>query len=632
MLVLLLAVGAARGQDDSEDAGPGSAELDAEPAARDATAKDDAPPERALFDGGVTVLEPGPNGAYRLEVRAVRRLRDLLVRHLDLARFREQEDISPLEVARLVAAAPAQVQTLLEPEGYFNARVAVWQDPAGTTGPPTIRLHVEPGPVARVGRVQLEMQGPFTAGMQAGDADLQRRWQRLQARWALREGAPFSQAAWAAAKNALLARLQARGFAAAAFTGTGAQVDAERNTVRLSVVVDSGPLFRLGAVRIEGLLRTPEQAARNVSPFAPGEVYTQGLLLDYQEALQKVGLYEGVAVELDLDPAQAERAAVVVRLREQSLQTAEASIGFSSNTGARVGLQHSHRRAFGRDLVATSRIKLGRVERELSLDLLTYPLERGDRNLLAAKADYLDTGGTVTETHSLRAGRARSTQRIDRLVYAEFNRTTVETPLARRTDRALLGNLQWVRRDVNNLVFPTRGLVLDAQAGGGFAYDADNERGPFARLDLKALVYQPLAGGWIAQLRGEVAQVVKRPTLGVPDSLLFRAGGDDSVRGYGFRTLGPLRDGVVVGGPVLATGSVEVMRRFSRDSPRWRDFYGALFVDAGNAAVSWNEYEPAFGYGVGVRWRSPIGPLRADLAYGQAVSALRLHFSVGVTF
>lgn len=614
------------------------ADPDAEGERADSRAAEPAPAGEAgetgrssAFDSGVTVLEAGKRGAYRLEVRAPKALRDLLVRHLDLARFREQPDISPAEVGRLVAAAPAQVRSLLEPEGYFNARVEATRSEAAAGAAPTVSVQVEPGAPARVGRVQLEMQGAFAEAMDGGDEALRRRWTRLNTRWSLPSGAPFSQAAWTAAKNALLASLRSRGYASAGFAGTGAEVDAPSNTVRLFVVVDSGPLYRIGEVRIEGLERTPEDAARNLLPFGTGAPYTEKLLLDYQEALQKSGLYEGVAVELDLDPAQAEHATVVARLREHQLQNATFSIGYSSNTGPRIGVEHTHRRVFGRDLVGTAKIKLGRDEREASYDLLTYPQPGGYRNLVGARVDYLNAGGAITQSQRLRVGRTRDAERVDRLYYLEFNRTTLETASGLSTARALYANYEWVHRDVNNLVFPTRGLILSAQGGGGMAYDAEKERGPFARLYLQAIWYQPLFAGWLGQVRGEVAQVIKKDGLDVPDSLLFRAGGDDSVRGYAYRTLGPVRDGAVVGGPVLATGSVELMHRLS-DAPRWRDWYGAVFVDAGNAAVSWSDYSAAIGYGAGVRWRSPIGPLRVDLAYGQEVKSVRLHISVGVSF
>jgi translocation and assembly module TamA len=106
----------------------------------------------------------------------------------------------------------------------------------------------------------------------------------------------------------------------------------------------------------------------------------------------------------------------------------------------------------------------------------------------------------------------------------------------------------------------------------------------------------------------------------VPDTILFRAGGDGSVRGYDYRTLGPTRNGKVVGGQVLVTGSVELEHPLSAKLPA---LLGAVFVDAGNAADEWRDIRPVFGYGVGVHYRSPIGPLRVDVAYGHDVHECR---------
>jgi len=594
------------------------------------------PSERALFDSGVTRLDAVPGGAYALELHAPTRVRELLARHLDLARFRTQTDIAPVELARLMAATPAEVRALLEPEGHFDARVEVQRVTDGSSGVPTVKVTVDPGAPVRIGKLDFKLQGPWAEAIAAGGDEgqgLKRRWGRLQARWSLPAGEVFTQRGWSDAKNGLLVSARARGHANARYAETLADIDVPRRAADLSLALDSGPLYRIGEVRIEGLQRTPDSAALNLLPFETGTVYSEGLLLDYQEALQKVGLYEGIAVELDLDSPDPARAVVIARLREAALQNATASVGFSSNTGPRVGLEHTHRRFLGRDLVAATRLKLGRDEREASFDLLTYPQPGGNRDLAGLSYSYLDAGGAATATHRVRVGRQRETQRIDRLVTLEYLQTKIETATQIGTDRALFGNVAWSHRDVNNLVFPTRGLILGGEAGAGYARAADGETGPFARLLASANGYQPLVAGWLGQWRAQVGQVIKNDRLGVPDALLFRAGGDDSVRGYAYRTLGPVRDGAVVGGPVLATGSVEVLRRFSDlRTSRWRDWYGAVFVDAGNAALDWNQLDPAIGYGVGVRWRSPIGPLKIDLAYGERVNSVRLHLSVGVSF
>ncbi|HEU4458185.1 MAG TPA: BamA/TamA family outer membrane protein [Methylibium sp.] len=600
-----------------------------------ASAEAASAPERT--ETATTRLDAVKDGAYALELRGPRRVRELLARHLDLARFRTQTDIAPVELGRLMAATPAEVRALLEPEGWFEARVDVQRVPAPEGGGvPTIRVEVDPGPPVLVGRLDFQLRGPWSAALDDNDPEserLARRWARLQRGWALPSGRVFTQSGWSDAKNALLIASRSRGYANARYADTLADIDVPKRRADLSVALDSGPLYRLGEVRVEGLQRTPASAALNLRPFELGSVYTEGALLDYQEALQKVGLYEGIAVELDLDAPDPANAVVIARLREAQAQNASFSVGFSSNTGPRFGVEHTHRRFFGRDLVASSKLRFGRDERTASFDLLTYPKEGGVRDLAGVSYEYLDAGGALTVTQRARIGRQRETQRIDRLVTFEYLQTRLETATRSGTDRALWGNVAWSHRDVNNLSFPTRGLIVGAQAGGGAARDADGEQGPFARLQLGATWYRPLVAGWLGQFRGEVAQVVKKETQGVPDALLFRAGGDDSVRGYGYRTLGPVRDGAVVGGPVLATASVEAMHRFTdARGSRWRDWYYAAFVDAGNAADDWNELDPALGYGVGVRWRSPIGPLRVDLAYGERVRSVRLHISVGVSF
>lgn len=641
-----------------------------------ARAEPEAPtaPSAALRDAPA-VLEAIPGARYRLELQAPQALQPLLLRHLDLARYQHPEGlggaslvgrlgaalapaqdgppavedptgISPAEIARLLAAAPAQAAALLETEGYFQPQIRSTREDAADGGPPTLRLQVEPGPQARIRSLHLSLEGalagPAAAGAEPGpeaepaagpDAAAEpARWRRLKARWALPQGAGFTQAAWDAAKTELLTALRSRGYPTARITASQAEVDVPRGEVALSLRVDSGPRFRIGHVRVEGLVRTPESAALHVRPFALGSEYSEGLLLDYQEALQRVGLYQGVAVELDADPEQADPATLVLRLREQPLKSATLSLGYSSNTGPRFGGEFIHRRPFDQNLVATTRLKFGLLERSLGLELLGDPQPKSYRNLIRAQADYLEAGGAITETQRLRVGRSQDSKPIERLYYLELNRSVVRTDSQRSDARSLGGNYAWSRRAVDNLLFPTRGWALALEGGGGYAVDADGDRGPFTRVYGRGLLYQPLGerrGLWFAQFRAEAGQVIKRGGLAVPDALLFRAGGDDSVRGYGYQTLGVDRDGATVGGPLMATASAELLRRLEG---RWNDWYAAAFLDAGNAGSGWRALQPVYGWGLGLRWRSPIGPLRVDLAYGEATQSLRLHVNVGINY
>jgi translocation and assembly module TamA len=115
----------------------------------------------------------------------------------------------------------------------------------------------------------------------------------------------------------------------------------------------------------------------------------------------------------------------------------------------------------------------------------------------------------------------------------------------------------------------------------------------------------------------------------VPDSQRFRAGGDDSVRGYAYRSLAPMVNGVVASGNVVFTASAEIAHPILARLP---SLWGAAFIDVGRAADHWSDVKPAVGFGVGLRLRSPVGPLRVDYAWGQELHKGRLHLSVGVAF
>ena len=114
--------------------------------------------------------------------------------------------------------------------------------------------------------------------------------------------------------------------------------------------------------------------------------------------------------------------------------------------------------------------------------------------------------------------------------------------------------------------------------------------------------------------------------LGVPATLLFRAGGDQSVRGYEYLSLGIREADAVVGGRYLAVASAEYVRWIV---PNWG---AAVFYDVGDAFDELGDFKANAGYGLGARWKSPVGPVGLDVAYGEEAHTIRLHFSLGVSF
>ena len=161
--------------------------------------------------------------------------------------------------------------------------------------------------------------------------------------------------------------------------------------------------------------------------------------------------------------------------------------------------------------------------------------------------------------------------------------------------------------------------------GGALLPVLTDER--FVRVAGKAVYYRPLGEKGELIVRGEMGALGSKEKRGVPAVYLFRAGGDQSVRGYGYQELGVKEGDATVGGRYMLTGSAEYQYWFK---PKWAI---AAFYDAGNSADTVKAaMTPKSGYGLGGRYKSPVGPINVDVAYGHAVHKFRLHFSLGFTF
>lgn len=594
-------------------------------------------PQPEAADDGVAASAAVPAAQLRLTITAPTELRRLLETHLDLARLSTVapgEVLSASELRRLEAATPAQARALLATAGYMSPEVRVQREDSAPGALPHVRVEVSPGVLSRVERADLDLQGHLAQAAEDGDAQAQATIAAWRAAWPLGPGSAFTDSAWRDAKSAALAKLRAAGYVNASWSGTVAQVDADQARVRVVLIADSGPLYRTGELVIEGLERQDAVDIRNLANFGPGTPASEALLLDFQERLQRAGLYERATVTLDFDPAHAAAATVTVRVQELALQQATTGIGISANTGPRITLEYLHRHVFNRPATLSNKLEWGGERQVWTGELSSHTLPGLHRNLVGGAAERLESDSDRITSLRLRLGRAYDSKRIERLWFVEGERALVR-PLVMLPDTApasdttaLTLNFNGVWRDLDSIVLPTRGHSVALESGIG-RVRGSSVGGPFSRLRARYQLWQPLGGSWYGQARVELGQVFARESINVPETQRFRAGGDDSVRGYAYRSLTPQVGGVDVGGRVLATASIEVAHPFSANLP---SVWWATFIDAGNAATGWRDWSADWGAGVGVRWRSPVGPLRADLAYGDALRQWRLHLSVGIAF
>lgn len=575
--------------------------------------------------------QPAPErAAFTIDVRAPDAVRELLERHLELQRYRAVSDLDDAELARLMVLAERDARELLGTMGYFAPGLEIRRE-AVAGAPPRIVIAVDPGEPATVHAVQIDFAGDI-AGSTEPDAILQRA--RIRERWSLPAGQRFTQDAWDGAKDDAVRELVARRYPAGRLSYSLADVDAATQRASLDVRLDSGPVYRLGPIQTSGTQRYDPVLVSRLARLPVGSVYDQDEIQQAQLRLAGSGYYDSAFIYVD--PASDPNAAPVqVNVREAPLRKVVLGVGLSTDAGPRASVEYTHNRLPGIGWRAVNKLQLDRKAPFISTELTAIPDEDGWRWGVAGRAERLDDGELVTHSQSLRVGRSRSEQRVDRNVYLQFDRSSVQAPPGAPAPAdtgdgtAISGNYVWTGRYFDQTPYPTRGFMVGAELGGGVTLVGS--RSPFQRTVVRWLTVRPLSTGRL-QLRAEGGAVLARSEARVPSTQLFRTGGDTSVRGYGFRDIGVQRPNGIVGpGRYLAVGSVEYQRPIRRQGIE-SELEGVAFIDGGAVADRVGHLRPSWGVGVGARYRSPLGPLQVDLAYGLDAKRLRLHLTVGTSF
>lgn len=575
---------------------------------------------------------------YAVDIEAPRAVRELLNDNLDLLRWRGNPRLDIDQLQRLVKASPEQARTLIATEGYYNPRISAGLDTSGAT--PTARLIVDPGPPVTVGDVEIVLTGFPVSGAAAKPYD----GAALRSRWALPVGQRFRQADWEVAKRNLLRQVIASRYPRAQITESSAIVDPEGNRALLRVVLDSGPEVRFGDLRIEGLKRYSPAIINNLNPIKDGDLYDEAAMQAFQARLQDTGYFSGVevstdntaALNQDIESMTGEQTAtpapppaplvtmpLLVRVTENKQKNISVGVGISSNTGARAQVTYDDLAVYGLRMKSNIIAETKRQSARADFYFPTKP--KGYNDSFGAGFERNDIEGEVTAVSTIAARRAWGSPLLERSISIEYlseQRSVSGVPDRRSQSLPLTYN--FTKRAIDNLLLPTKGYVLNAQLAAAVLPVLTDER--FVRLSTRFINYRPMGDAGTLVLRAEAGALGSRSKIGVPAVFLFRAGGDQSVRGYGYQELGVREGDAIVGGRYLLTGSVEYQYWFKPP-------YGvAFFYDAGNAADRIKDLKPESGYGIGARWRSPVGPINVDVAYGAATKKARLHFTLGFTF
>ena len=505
---------------------------------------------------------------YTVEIDAPAALKALLARGLSVMRWRDDPDMNAERLRRLVDDSANEAREAAATEGYFSARVTSSID--ASADPWIVRLKVEPGERARVADVDIRFSGPIVA-----DGEARPILARVRQNWALRGGQPFRQEDWETAKRDAVREVTAWRYAAARVASSEARVDPKEARVRLTVEIASGPPFRFGALDASGGRRYPNALAANLAPFRAGDIYDRDKLILYQQRLLESGYYASVQAEVDPNPALADAAPVHVSLLEASSQRIEGGLSYNTDVGPRLEGRYGNMDIFDSAWRYRTQLRLDRKIQDLRLDFDSPPRPGAVWENYFVQGNEQDIQGEVTRqistgvSHNFGAGPTPAAF----IVSATSEDQRIGDQVADTRYAVYFGARGQLRR-TDALVSPRRGFVVSLEVGG--TPDTLSSR-QFARGVASGTLFFPVGRSADLVLRGQAGAVLSNSRQGIPSNFLFRTGGDQTVRGYAFESLGVQQNGAIVGGRRLLVASAEYIFWIS-------DSWGvAAFADAGDA-------------------------------------------------
>ncbi len=564
--------------------------------------------------GSLNVTISGIDGALRDNVRQLLSIKELegrgIVARLDPRA--ENREVTRTAVQRAHRAAPGEIREALIPFGYYLPEIdaELIERDNGLEA----RYRIERGPPAILRSVTIRATGEG-----ADDPVVQ----RVIAGAELEEGDRLVHRRFEAARDRMFDAAYDQGYLQAEWRQRQIRVLPSRTEADVVLVLDTGPRFYFGEITIDAERLDPDFTARFVE-IEPGEPYDVRRLLGLQLTLNDSQYF--TYVEIDADPDDADernRIPITVRTQPSRPQQYQIGAGFATDTGPRANLGILLRRVNRQGHRFRSDLQYSPLESALTARY-EIPIRNvaTDRIDFAATARQVEFGDADSTLFSLTAGQSVGWQGFRRRLYLQVQRESFEFgDQPSRTTDLLFPGITLTRERSNDLMFPTRGysVEVDSRVGVGEVFSDVS----FTRLRTNARWVRAIAPNTRLLLRADAGALFTDDFADLPPSQRFFAGGDRSVRGYGFQNLGDRNEfGDVIGGEYLVVGSVEVDHLF------YGDFGAAAFVDSGDAFSG--RFSPSTGAGLGLRWRSPVGMIRFDVAHPfDDDDNFRIHLSIG---
>jgi translocation and assembly module TamA len=519
------------------------------------------------------------------------------------------------ERQRLVSNATKQVLDALKPYGFYGASVEEKVLDNGAR----LEYRVTLGQAVIVDDVLLKVSG---AAENQVEID---RWLKS---FPLAKGAVLIQPDYDAAKFSLNQILRRFGYFDARFLKQEVVINFERSRADISLLVESGPRYRYGELSIEWRndeaknLYSDKFLSRYLT-LKQGDAFDSGDLQKVQSELSNSAYFAFVELRPQFDTADHGTIPIKVILETPKRLAYGGSVGFGTDSGPRAGVQFENRRVNTLGHRFNSEVNSS-TEKQSLLANYSLPSNGSKRDGVNLLGSFINEDSDARDSSVWLVGFDfnRSLSEQTQLSYGvSYRDERFIKSFVQQESQLLLPTVSWQTVSADDLRNPNRGYRFSASLRG-----ADDNLGSdisFAQLNLNAKSVFSFGKGRLIG-RAQVGQTFIRNGDSLPSSLNYFTGGDHSVRGYGFESIGVAdENGILIGGENLVAASIEYEHALKGL------FALAAFVDAGDAYD--DKFDLKLGVGVGVRWRLPFGAIRLDIASAQDLDGkpVRLHFTIG---
>ncbi len=564
-------------------------------------------------DGGTSSVHAQPTVIVNISGDLTESQRHNIRSHLSLARLRENEALSEAIFNRLYIKVENETAAALAPFGYYNPHIV--KSHRQENGSRQIDLVVATGPPVTIQQIEITLTGPGKE-----DGALRQAVQDFP----LQLNDVLNHQLYEDSKKNLISIALDNGYLKAAFRKSRVEIRKKTQSASIHLQLDTGPRYEFGPITFAADF-IDHALLRKISPVKQGNTLSPKALIRLRQSLFNADYFNSVELEYDIDQTLSTQVPVKVILTSNLAHKYGVGIGYGTDTGPRGTFEYTNRHI--NELGHQLDIKLQPSQQKSNFGgVYTIPIgdPKRDRLTLSSKYGIENYDGTDSTNWTATVSHDHFRERGEYSTYLQFLNeqytTGSDTGHAALLLPGVKGSLFWA----DNRIATNRGLRITTSLIG--SKEGVMANASFAQAAVRTKGIYSFFEKWRCIGRADIGTTLTDDIYELPPSLRYYVGGDQSVRGYGYKKIGPMdAEGNVVGGENLLTYSLELERVL------FEEWSGAIFYDSGTVMNRFSNLTMHSGAGIGVRWNAPFGQIRLDVAQPleNSKDSLRIHFTIG---